>query len=163
MFISQLMLVDEGDGTEWVWSHHLQSSPALLGTFLGSGGGSVCLEQRPLQARVCGVRLLSTRNPLNACCEGLRSCRQHWGHPTPSWHEATTRYLWGAKGPQGLDTVSSASRKKGAAHSRVGSGRRAGKLTCQCPVPTALSCDLSIHKVTFIVTPIFKQQLPPTW
>lgn len=64
MFISQLTLVDEGDETEWVWSHLLRSSPALLGTL---SGASVCLEQRPLQARVCGVRLLSTKNPLHAC------------------------------------------------------------------------------------------------
>ena len=64
MFISQLTLVDEGDDTEWVWSHHLRSSPALLGTL---SGASVCLEQRLLQARVCGVRLLSTKNPLHAC------------------------------------------------------------------------------------------------
>lgn len=125
----------------------------LLGTFLGSGGGgcSVCLEQRPLQARVCGVRLLSTKNPLNAACEGLRSCRQHWGHPTllARGHYETPLGSQGLRFRHSVFCI-----QKGGAVSRVGSGRRAGKLTCQCPVPTALSCDLSIHKVTFVVTPI---------
>lgn len=74
------------------------------------------------------------------------------------------RHLRETRGPQVTDGSAFCTRKGGASSHQGWFRRKAsGQLTCQGPVPAALSRDLSVYKLAFVVTPVFKQKFALTW